>query len=268
MHDDNPAFLFYPRDWLAATRGLTPETRAAYVDLLAVAWLDDGLEDDPDALRRIAGVSPRAWGGVWPKLAAKFPIAADGRRRNARQEEVRERRTLYLSQCRAGGAKRAASGARQSGRFTSQTTSAPPADTPAHLVNSWSSAGEPAGVSAGEIHQPEHQPDTSIAFALKDLDQDQDPATADAAAAHQPVETVEISGRRLASEPPRPAVIARLVLDLLEQHADDVEPYRDADLKEDLKRACARQGLAYHADAVRKAIDAAEAQWRRRKRPA
>ena len=96
----------------------------------------------------------------------------------------------------------------------------------------------------------------------RDQKQDQDPGLAAGIAPCGNVEKSQGPHRR-PLESPRPTVLARLVVDLLEQHADDTEPYNQADIKEDLKRACARLGLAYHADAVRKALDAAEAQWRR-----
>lgn len=103
----SPAFQFYAGDWLASTRGMSSAARGAYIDLLACAWLEDGLPADPDLLRRRATISTREWRSVWEELAPKFPVAEDGKRRNGRQERVRTAQVMYRRRASDGGKARA-----------------------------------------------------------------------------------------------------------------------------------------------------------------
>lgn len=79
---------FWWRDWLSSARvvGMTAEERGAYIQLLAHAWVEDGLPDDLARLAKWAGVAKLS-----DDVLACFPIAADGLRRNERQERERLR---------------------------------------------------------------------------------------------------------------------------------------------------------------------------------
>jgi uncharacterized protein YdaU (DUF1376 family) len=92
---------FHCRDWLASRRValMTAEERGVYVHLLAWAWIEDGLPDDLQELARLAGVP-----AITERVLTAFPVAADGRRRNPRQEHERSR-----ARQRSHGARKGAS---------------------------------------------------------------------------------------------------------------------------------------------------------------
>lgn len=85
----SPAFQFYVRDWLVSTRMLSPEARGVYIDLLAYAWDNDGIPDDPKALAGLAAITPRRFKSIWPELECKWISAEGGVLRNPRQEKQR-----------------------------------------------------------------------------------------------------------------------------------------------------------------------------------
>lgn len=68
---------------------MTPAQEGAFIRLLSLSWIEDGLPDDPAALSVFGRV---AFDGP---LADAFPVSSDGRRRNPRQERVREERRAY-----------------------------------------------------------------------------------------------------------------------------------------------------------------------------
>lgn len=84
-----PWFAFDVADWEGATAVMTDEQQGAYVRLLCHGWKEDGLPPDAVAVRQIGRWGAAAWKRIWPALEAKWPIAADGRRRNPRQETER-----------------------------------------------------------------------------------------------------------------------------------------------------------------------------------
>ncbi len=99
-----PAFQFYARDWIASsTRAMSLAARGAYTDLLAFSWLNDGLQSDPDHLRRLVGATVDEWATIWPDLEHEWPVADDGKRRNDRQEEERASLEAFVEQCARGG---------------------------------------------------------------------------------------------------------------------------------------------------------------------
>jgi len=96
----------YVRDFLTSTIGWTAEERGHYMTLLMLQWDRLGLPPDLAGLERL---SPGV-GAVWSLLEAKFPVDADGQRRNQRLEEHRAR-AIDLRQ-RRSAAGRAAAAAR------------------------------------------------------------------------------------------------------------------------------------------------------------
>ncbi|WP_395753790.1 hypothetical protein [Prosthecobacter sp.] len=103
---DAPAFDFYPERWLVGVAGMSDAEQLSYLRLLCHQWLlgDAGLPADAPALKRLAGK------GVTEAVLAKVPLHADGRRRNARleiiREEQRERIARKSEQRRAAANKR------------------------------------------------------------------------------------------------------------------------------------------------------------------
>lgn len=84
---DAPAFDFYPERWLVGVAGMSDAEQLAYLRLLCHQWLlgDAGLPEDAPALKRLSGGK-----GLTPAVLAKLPLHADGKRRNARLEKIRE----------------------------------------------------------------------------------------------------------------------------------------------------------------------------------
>jgi len=77
----------YVRDFLTATIGWSAEERGHYLTLLMVQWDRGWLPLEVSQLDRITpGVA-----SAWQLLEEKFPVAADGVRRNARLELHRQR---------------------------------------------------------------------------------------------------------------------------------------------------------------------------------
>lgn len=79
MRSKSPAFSFYPKDWLsdAHVKAMTLEERGAYVELLCIYWLEDGLPSDVARLARLVGVPERRFGKLWPALAPCFRVEGD-----------------------------------------------------------------------------------------------------------------------------------------------------------------------------------------------
>lgn len=105
-----PYFTFYPGDWLssATVSSMTAEEEGTFIRLLALAWVNDGLPAEPERLRAIVKIPLRRFQTWLVMLDELFPIAADGRRRNPRQESERNSATHKTMRRAAAGAKGAA----------------------------------------------------------------------------------------------------------------------------------------------------------------
>ncbi|MFC5457304.1 hypothetical protein [Prosthecobacter fluviatilis] len=140
---DAPAFDFYPERWLVGVAGMSDAEQLSYLRLLCHQWLcgDAGLPPDVPALKRLGGK------GVTPAVLAKLPLKADGRRRNARLEIVREEQRERIA--KKSEQRRAAANKRWHG--TPAATATPLRTPPA--------AGAPAAAApACEAHAPSLRP--------------------------------------------------------------------------------------------------------------
>jgi uncharacterized protein YdaU (DUF1376 family) len=141
----------YVRDFLTSTIGWTACERGHYLTLLMLQWDRDGLPAELDALDRL---SPGV-GDVWAMLQDKFPIEADGQRRNSRLEDHRDRAVeLRRKRSQAGKAAAAArvcsinrsSNVEQTFNDRSSIDNHPPSPSP---------SPSDAGISSSEeINQP------------------------------------------------------------------------------------------------------------------
>lgn len=95
---------WYPRDFASATRGWPLVTRGVYRELLDAQWDQGSLPDDPLELRMIVAATPKEWNSSWPRIESKFPLFADGRRRNPRLEAHRVKAALLIEKQRLGAA--------------------------------------------------------------------------------------------------------------------------------------------------------------------
>lgn len=96
---DAPAFDFYPERWLAGVAEMSNLDQLAYLRLLCHSWLREGLPESADVLSRLAGLQ------VSSDVLAKFPVGADGKRRNARLEEIRAEQRARIASRRLGAMK-------------------------------------------------------------------------------------------------------------------------------------------------------------------
>lgn len=82
----DPAFLFYPGDWLGGTMGMSLEEKGAYLELLIMQWNCGRIADA--TAKRLVGEQ------LWHKLAHKF-LADGGGLFNRRLELEKEKRKKH-----------------------------------------------------------------------------------------------------------------------------------------------------------------------------
>jgi uncharacterized protein YdaU (DUF1376 family) len=116
---------WFPRDFLAATRGWSVTETGVYRALLDAQWETGDLPEDPAELRRLIGATVKEWRAGWARCELKFPIVTPGRRRNDRLEEHRQK-SFRLTEMRRNGA-RSTNAKRWGGRSLSESHSDQPA---------------------------------------------------------------------------------------------------------------------------------------------
>lgn len=84
----DPAFLFYPGDYISGTMGMTFEEKGAYIDLLMMQFNRGHMSK-----RMIAQVV----GDLWDKFEDKFEVDADGKFYNIRLEEEQKKRKAFTA---------------------------------------------------------------------------------------------------------------------------------------------------------------------------
>ncbi len=82
----DPAFLFYPNDWLGGTMGMTFEEKGAYMDLLMLQF------NRGHMTRRMIG---QTIGKLWENIADKFCQDEQGLYYNIRLESEKNKRQNY-----------------------------------------------------------------------------------------------------------------------------------------------------------------------------
>lgn len=80
----DPAFLFYPGDWLGGTMGMTYEEKGAYLELLVMQWNCHRITND--VAKRMLGNE------LWQKISHKFSKDANGFFNKRLEEEIQKRR--------------------------------------------------------------------------------------------------------------------------------------------------------------------------------
>lgn len=81
---------WYPSSFLSSTRGWSVTARGIYRELLDCQWDMGGLPSEGAELRQLIGATSTEW-KAWPLVEQKFPLCADGLRRNTKLEEHRQR---------------------------------------------------------------------------------------------------------------------------------------------------------------------------------
>jgi uncharacterized protein YdaU (DUF1376 family) len=85
----DPAFLFYPNDYMGGTMGMTFEEKGAYMDLLVLQFNKGAFSID-QARKLLNGSFEK----VWPALSEKF-TEADGKFSNKRLEDEKTKRASF-----------------------------------------------------------------------------------------------------------------------------------------------------------------------------
>ncbi len=84
----DPAFLFYPKDWLQGTAKLMPEEKGIYIDLLAHQHQDNDLPNNTKRLSRIVGLSESEFLPIWECIKDKFVETGNNRLVNRKLTEL------------------------------------------------------------------------------------------------------------------------------------------------------------------------------------
>lgn len=99
----SPALQLYVRDWYMSTRGLSSAARGIYMDLICLAWEQDGLPEDRRTLAGMVSETPARFNKLWAEIEDKWFVADDGKLRNARQEKQRTELEKMREQKRLAG---------------------------------------------------------------------------------------------------------------------------------------------------------------------
>ena len=83
----DPAFLFYPNDWIGGTMGMTLEEKGAYMELLMMQFNRGHMTEHMIGL---------TIGHIWDKISVKFIKDSSGLWYNERLEEEKEKRKKYV----------------------------------------------------------------------------------------------------------------------------------------------------------------------------
>jgi hypothetical protein len=68
----DPAFLFYPKDWLSGTAEYMPDEKGVYIDLLCHQHQNGSLPIDTERLARIVGLSHESFLKIWSVISVHF----------------------------------------------------------------------------------------------------------------------------------------------------------------------------------------------------
>lgn len=93
MAKKDPAFLFYPKDWIQGTAKLMPEEKGVYIDLLAHQHQDKDLPNDTKRLSRIVGLSEIEFLPIWEHIKDKFTLNISNRLVNRKLTELMTERS-------------------------------------------------------------------------------------------------------------------------------------------------------------------------------
>jgi uncharacterized protein YdaU (DUF1376 family) len=100
-----PFMPWFPSRFLSSTRGWSITARGVYRELLDCQWEMGSLPASATELQEMIGATKTEW-KYWPSLVeTKFPVDADGRRRNPTLEQHRANSLGIRERNRAGAAK-------------------------------------------------------------------------------------------------------------------------------------------------------------------
>lgn len=88
----DPAFLFYPGDWIAGTMHLSFEEKGAYMELLMLQFNVGHMTS-----HMIGRVLGQSMDKIWPCIKNKFEIDSEGLYYNPRLEDEKLKRKSYIA---------------------------------------------------------------------------------------------------------------------------------------------------------------------------
>lgn len=91
--EKDPAFLFYPLDWLQGTASLFPAEKAIYIDLLCHQHQDGSIPNDLDRLAKMVGMPVDQFTTIWSTVRLKFVDRPGNRLVNLRLEKETTKRS-------------------------------------------------------------------------------------------------------------------------------------------------------------------------------
>jgi uncharacterized protein YdaU (DUF1376 family) len=105
-----PASQFYWSDFISdgPVIAMSLEERGAYITMLCVAWMEEGLPDDHRQLAKLLRITPHKFASVWESMEARWYVE-DGRLYNRKMERIREEmreRSTTASEAGKRGAKK------------------------------------------------------------------------------------------------------------------------------------------------------------------
>ncbi len=95
----DPAFLFYPNDWLGGTMALSRHHKGCYIDLLVAQFNNGPLS--LDTIKAVLGQDQ----AVWTVLSKKFKQTAEGLWFNERLELEKQKRGQFIDKQKINGSK-------------------------------------------------------------------------------------------------------------------------------------------------------------------
>lgn len=129
------------------TIAMTAEEVGAYIRLLCVQWDIGGLPNDDSTICRLGGCG----GNAVASIRAKFEVGQDGKLRNRRLEEEREKQRIYREKQAENGAKRWLGNAKPQALAK-----------PSHMPE-----GMPNGCSPSPSPSPSSDSDSNISYGEK-----------------------------------------------------------------------------------------------------
>jgi uncharacterized protein YdaU (DUF1376 family) len=98
-----PYYTLYPSDFETdeKIRLMEDDELGLFMRCMNHAWINDGLPQDPEEIRRALRDSPDSFQRKWARVGECFPVAEDGRRRNSRQEKERAKATGKVERAKA-----------------------------------------------------------------------------------------------------------------------------------------------------------------------
>ena len=93
MAKKDPAFLFYPKDWLEGTAEMHPNEKGVYIDLLCYQHQKGDLPTDTSKLARLVRLSVSEFTEIWNSISVKFETKGERTYNKRLNDEINDRST-------------------------------------------------------------------------------------------------------------------------------------------------------------------------------